>query len=195
MKLSKKLLLLVSLGMLFSMTACSDNEEGVDATSNPTSARGDTAEALIEAMTPEGAWVFGLTSDITVDGELNIEGNVLKHSGGAWTDVYERKIGLYQRDAERVPIGYFTLTVTEGINVNSPNTFFISDGPYVGQVNADIFVNTANFRLTGVQVNGNVVFASEELMNSAIGQSWNEDTETWEDVDFADLVVGEVRVD
>jgi len=226
MKLNKKLSLMAVLVLFLglTLTACSGEngepteepdatEEGdvaeADVISNPTSARGTTAGEMIASLSPEGAWVFGLGADITLEegeGELNINGDVLKHSGGAWTDEYERKVGLYQRDEDRVPTGTFTLTVAEGINVNSPNTFFISDGPFVAEVNADVFVNTENFRLNGVQINGDVVFASQELLDSAVAFIWDsEAAETndngdyvsnsgWVPTDFASFVTGEVRV-
>ena len=170
-----------------------ENNEEVDAMSNPTSGRGTTAEELIAGMSSEGAWVFGLGDDIVVDGELVIEGEVLKHSGGEWTDLYERKIGFYQRDADRNPIGAFNLTVTEGIIVNSPNAYFLSDGEYVGQVIGNVTVNTPNFQLMGVEIDGDLVFATEADMESAKALVWDGEGFNTE-VPLEDVVTGTISV-
>ena len=193
--------------------------DGVDAITHATSGGGATAEEMIEVLGAESAnraWVFGLRDDIELDGELNIEGEVLKHSGGAWTDgIYERKVGMYRRDevagVNRIPVGTFTLTVTEGINVYSNNTFFISDGPFVADVFADVFVNAPGFNLRGVTIHGNLVFASQEYMDSAFALAWDSETAEiqegdggdivlyrsnsgWVDADLADFVTGSITV-
>jgi len=211
MKLTKKFMsLLTALFVMFGLAACGNNntegnnepttepteennEEVADAISNPTSSRGTTAEELIAGMSSEGAWVFGLGDDIVVDGELVVEGEVLKHSSGEWTDSYERKIGFYQRDADRNPIGAFTLTVTDGIVVNSPNAYFLSDGEYVGHVIGNVTVNTPDFQLMGVEIDGDLVFATEADMESAKALVWDGEGFNKE-VPLEDVVTGTVSV-
>ena len=213
MKLTKKFMslltaLLVSVGVL---AACGNNdttenneptteetteengEEATDAISNATSSRGTTAEELIAGMSSEGAWVFGLGDDIVLDGELVMDGEVRKHSGGEWTDLYERKIGFYERDADRNPIGSFTLTVTEGIIVNSPNAYFLSDGEYVGHVIGNVTVNTPDFRLMGVEIDGDLVFATEADMESATALVWDGEGFNKE-VPLEEVVTGTISV-
>ena len=217
---------IAALGLVLTLGACGNDDNGAtverptpDTVTHATSSGGATAEEMRVALGAEGderAWVFGLRDDITYDGELRIEGYALKHSGGEWLeDVYERKVGLYQRaevaGQARVPVGTFTLTVTDGIYVDSPNTFFISDGPFVAEVNADVFVNTPGFRLNGVQINGNVTFASQELLDSAVAFAWDSDqadiregeddefvlyasNSGWSEVPFDSLVTGTVTV-
>ena len=175
-------------------SAPADNTPDAEVVTRPTSRRGDTAEALVEGMSPEGAWVFGFGSDITVNGPLNIEGEIEKHSGGEWTGEHVRKLGLYQRDADRNPIGAFNLTVSEGIVVDSPNTMFLAEGDYTSDINADVLVNSENFRLENVHINGDLTFGSEAAMNSATAAIWNANTESFEDVPLSQVVSGTVKV-
>lgn len=138
---------------------------------------GERLAEVLSADSPERAWVAGLAADIVIDGPLNIEGAVESHSAGEWSGVFARKIGFYQRDTvngiDRVPVGAFSLTVSEGIRVNSPQTFFISDGPFLGEIHGDVYVNIPNFRLTGVRINGDLIFATQAYMDSATFQEWD----------------------
>ena len=207
----------------FSLIGCGSDDvvelPTPDTVTHATSAGGNDAESMIAALSATGderAWVFGLRDDIVVDGELHIDGYALKHSGGAWTeDTFERKVGFYIRDEvdgqARIPVGAFTLTVNEGIFVGAKNAYFLSDGPFLGQVNADVYVNAENFGLHGVQVNGDVIFATQELLDTAVAFMWDSaaaeilegdggdivlyrSNSGWVAVDFASMVNGEVRV-
>ncbi|MCL1950367.1 MAG: hypothetical protein FWF59_11610 [Turicibacter sp.] len=173
-----------------------ETEETVDVISAPTSGRGDTAEALVEGMSANGAWVFGMAADITVDGTLNIDGDIEMHSSStqSFTGEIGRKIGLYSRDADRNPIGNFNLTVTDVIVINSPAMRFLSEGGYIAEVTADVEVNSNDLWLQDTQIVGNVVFANEEALASARATRWDETTETYEEIDFADAVTGIVTV-
>ena len=138
---------------------------------------GNTLSEVLGAHGYERAWVAGLGSDLHMEGPLVIEGNVERHSAGEWSGVYARKLGLYQRDTinglNQVPIGAWTLTVDEGIIVNSPNAFFISDGPFMAEIHGDVHVNIPYFRLSGVRIHGDIIFANEEYRDSAVWQIWD----------------------
>ena len=158
------------------------NEEPVvEGPGYATSRGGTTTSAdLVErlgATSENRAWVVGLASDITLDEQLVIEGNVLRHSGGRFTGTYARKLGFYIRaeigGVPRIPVGAHTLYAPYGIVVNSPNTFFISEGPFIAEVHGDVYVNIPYFRLSGVRIHGNVIFANEHYRDTAIAQIWD----------------------
>lgn len=175
-----------------------DEEPAVeDVTSAPTSSRGETAEEMIESLSAEGPWVFGLADDITVDGALNIDGVVEMHSasGGGFTGEHKRKVALYARDADRNPIGAWNLTVSDGIIVNSPNTMFLAEGDYIAEVRADFTINTDNFLAENVEIIGDVVFATQEAKDTATAARWNADTEEFETVAFDTIVTGSISVE
>ena len=160
-----------------------EEEETADGPGHATSAGGITdAERLadvLSANSPNRAWVAGLAADVVVEGPLYIEGEAERHSGGEWSGVSARKLGFYQRDTvngiDRVPVGAVSLTVTEGIFVNSPQAFFISDGPFLAHVYADVYVNVPYFRLSGVQIHGDIIFANEHYRDTAVWQMWDSD--------------------
>ena len=137
----------------------------------------ETLTAVLSADDDARAWVAGLGDSIEMDGPLIIEGNVLRHSGNRFTGTYARKLGFYIRDeiggVPRVPVGAHTLTVREGIIVNSPNTFFISEGEHIAEVHGNVYVNIPYFRLSGVRIHGDVIFANEHYRDTAIAQIWN----------------------
>ena len=138
---------------------------------------GDRLAIVLAAEGEERAWVAGLGADIQMEGPLYIDGNVERHSGGEWTGVYARKLGFYIRDEiggiPRIPVGARTLTVEEGIVVNSPGAFFISEGPFIGEVHGNVYVNVPYFRLSGVRIHGDVIFANEHYRDTATAQEWD----------------------
>ena len=163
-------------------TEADDTEtEVVEGPGHATSRGGITTEdALIEALSadsPNRAWVAGLASDIEMEGPLYITGEVEGHSGGEWSGSPIRKLGFYIRDevngVPRVPVGAWNLTVANGIVVNSPQAFFISDGPFIAHVYADVYVNVPYFRLSGVRVHGDLIFANEHYRDTAVFQIWD----------------------
>jgi len=148
------------------------------ATSGPGIADGERLTAVLSADSPERAWVAGLVANIEMEGPLYIDGEVERHSANQWSGTYARKIGFYQRETingiDRIPVGALSLTVNEGIVVNSPQTFFIADGPFEGEIFGNVYVNIPYFRLTGVRVHGDVIFATQEYMDTAVWQAWDE---------------------
>lgn len=178
-----------------------DVEETVDGPSHATSGGGIMDEerliAVLSADSESRAWVAGLAADIVMEGPLYIEGEAQRHSAGEFTTtdagepVFSRKLGFYQRtdltdEITRVPSGAWSLTVENGIFVDSPQAFFISDGPFVADVFADVHVNVPNFRLTGVRIHGDLIFANEAYMESATFQMWDSEIADVQDGEYED---------
>ena len=160
-----------------------DDDDVVEGPGHATSAGGITTgerlATILSGDNPERAWVAGLGGDIVMEGPLYLEGEAQRHSANEWSGVSARKIGFYQREdingARRVPVGAWSLTAEEGIYVNSPQAFFISDGPFLAHVYADVYVNIPYFRLSGVKIHGDVIFETQEYMDTAIWQMWDPD--------------------
>lgn len=198
----KPFLLAIALFLVLGLVACRNNENENDAyetTGAPevteyaettsviegpghATARGGIQDeaALADALSADSemrAWVVGLAADITMEGPLYIEGSVERHSAMEWTGVYARKLGFYQRaeigGVDRVPVGAWKLTVENGIIVDSPGTFFISEGPFLGEVHGDVYVNIPYFRLSGVVIHGDIIFANEHYRDTATAQMWD----------------------
>ena len=159
---------------------------------------GDRLAVALSGDSPERAWVAGLAADVEMEGPLYIEGEVERHAAGDWTGTFARKLGFYQRaeigGVDRVPVGAWSLTVANGIHVNSPGTYFIAEGPFVGEVHGDVYVNVPYFRLSGVRINGDVIFANEHYRDTATAQEWdssiaNIDTDTHEEGEYDGIIL------
>ncbi len=123
-------------------------ENPIDATTQP-SITADPEE-LQTALSTNGRWIATTTDDVTIDGELVVEGNFYNkddYSKGAY-----RKLGLYTQDADKNVTDEFELTVDK-MTVKSPN-FKIQNGT----VNGDIYVNSTGF-VPDCTVNGDIIFA------------------------------------
>lgn len=116
----------------------------------------DNAEALVKALSAEGTWIATTLNDITLTEDLVVEGEFTND------DKVARKIGPYTQDADRNITASFTITAPKLI-VRSENTKF-QGGTFVG----DVYVEANGFTLSKATVEGNVYFASQELMDSAV---------------------------
>ena len=116
----------------------------------------DNAEAFVNALSADGAWIAAALSDITLTEDLIVEGEFLNKEKVA------RKIAIYTQDADHNIIDSFTLTAPKMI-VRSEN-LKLQGGTFVG----DIYVEAAGFRVSKATVEGNVYFATQELMDAAI---------------------------
>ncbi len=111
----------------------------------------DDAKELQKALSSDGRWIATTTADITIPGELVVEGNFYNkddYSKGSY-----RKLGLYTQDENKKVLDEFELTVDK-MTVNSPN-FKIQNGV----VNGDIYVNAPGF-VPACTVNGNIIFTN-----------------------------------
>lgn len=130
-------------------------EEAVDAVT--TASIVDNADALVNALSANGAWLAGTLNDLTYDKEIVVE--------GAFTnkDLPARKLALYTQDDDRKITASFTLTAPK-LTVKSEN-FKIQGGTFVG----DVYVEANGFQVgASATVTGNIYFATQEFMDSAI---------------------------
>lgn len=149
------------------LAACGGGDDTADTASTTDTATetvtaasiSDQPQDVVEGLSEDGNWIFAVTDDVEVTEDVTVAGTF--HDGGDESaDVY-RKLALYAQDDERNITDEYTLTVPTMI-VESPN-FSIHNGTLDG----DIEVNAEGYTLTGATVEGNITFASQELMDSA----------------------------
>ncbi|WP_027108913.1 hypothetical protein [Lacticigenium naphthae] len=149
------------------LAACGDDaaDETADTTADTTeeavsaASITDQAEEVVASLSADGNWITAITESVEVSEDVTVAGE-FTDGGEEGADVY-RKLALYAQDDDRNVTDEFTLTVAS-MTVESPN-FRIQNGTVVG----DIQVNAEGFELAGSTVEGNVTFASQELMDSA----------------------------
>lgn len=113
-------------------------------------------DALVSGLSADGTWIvatyFNMTSknDIVVDGEFIHRENIA------------RKLALYTQDEDRNITASFTLTAPKLI-VKSEN-FRLQGGTFKG----DVYVEANGFNVVKGSVDGNVYYASQEYMDSAV---------------------------
>lgn len=115
-------------------------------------------EALKAALSSDGAWIVPTLNNITVKGDLVIEGE-FHDKGDETMDIY-RKVAPYTQDESHKILSRFTLKADQ-IIVKSPNTRF-QGGTFTG----NIIVQANGFNLSDCTVDGSVYFASQEYMDS-----------------------------
>jgi hypothetical protein len=126
----------------------------VVASATPTEMYFYDEETITAALSANGQWIANGLADVTM-GDLTVDGEFTHREEVA------RKMALYEQDDERNVTAAYTLTV-DSLTVNSPG-FYIQEGKVVG----DIIVNAEGFRIVRTEVDGNITFASQELMDSA----------------------------
>ncbi|SHE59878.1 hypothetical protein [Alkalibacter saccharofermentans] len=142
-------------------------------TSDPDPTNGDndavTAASLVEdaevfeaSIGSEGTWIVAILNDITSENELVIEGEFYNRDDAS-TELY-RKIALYAQDADRNVTDRYTL-VAPKLTVISPNTR-IQSGTFVG----DVYAESEGFTLTDATIEGNLYFATQEIMDSFVNE-------------------------
>ncbi len=148
------------------------DESATDAMTRPTqSVIGGPADVQ-PALGPDGAWIIIFQSDVAVDSEVSIAGEVFEEEGA---DAPRRKLALYTQDGDRNVTARYALTVP-ALRVQHVNTR-IQAGSIVG----DVYVEADGFELRGATVEGNLYFASEALRDSA-------------DIDGDSTVTGEIAI-
>lgn len=116
----------------------------------------DNGEALVKALSTEGTWIAATLNDITLTEDLVVEGEFINK------EKIVRKIAPYTQDADKNVTASFTITAPKMI-VKSENTK-IQNGTFAG----DVYVEAKGFTLANATVTGNVYFATQELMDSAV---------------------------
>jgi len=111
----------------------------------------DDPAAFKAAMAADGTWIASALTDFTYDEALVLEGDI-DHEG-----TMERKIALYEQDADRNITAEYTLT-TPKLTIKSDNTRIKG-----GTIDGDLYVQASNLQLQHVVVTGDVYFASEDV--------------------------------
>jgi len=115
------------------------------------------ADALVKALAADGFWLAATLNDITYDKDIVVEGEFKND------DKIARKLALYTQDADHKITASFTLTAPKLI-VKSEN-FKIQGGTFAG----DVYVEANGFQVgKAATVSGNIYFASQEYMDSAV---------------------------
>jgi hypothetical protein len=154
------LVLLVGVVIGFVLIGCAGEEEGggeeeqADAGSRPTEVVIEESDDVQSAVGPDGAWIILFESDVTVDDEVTVEGEVYEEEGA---DEPRRKIALYAQDSDRNVTDRYTLTVPELV-IEHENTLIQG-----GTVEGDVYVAASGFTLTDATIDGDLIFESEEL--------------------------------
>ncbi len=128
-----------------------------DATTTP-SVTSDPTE-FETSLSADGNWITAALSDITLDKDLNVDGEF--HSKGDPAQEIYRKLALYTQDSEKNVTGTFTLTVPNMV-VTSEN-FRIQEGVVAGNVT----VKANGFELKNATIDGDLTFESDEYKQSA----------------------------
>ncbi len=121
----------------------------------------DSEDAFVKAISKEGTWIIAITKDLTVNQDLNLEGefkNGKKDDQGK--DEIQRKIALYSQDENRNITARYTLTAPK-ITINSPMAS-IQHGTFKG----DVYVNVSDFQLIDATVDGNVYFTTDDAKST-----------------------------
>lgn len=143
------IVLVLAIAMTVSAFANGDGEESMDAMT--TASIVTSPDAFAAALGENGTWIAAALNDITIKGDLIVEGAFMKD------DKPYRKLALYTQDDEHKVIDSFTLKADKLI-VRSEHTR-IQNSTFVG----DVIVEAKDFELKSSKVDGNVYFASEEL--------------------------------
>ncbi|MCC5894656.1 MAG: hypothetical protein JJU16_04275 [Alkalibacterium sp.] len=148
-----------------------ETEEGSDVTTGATQSRVSDEESLLEGISDEGAWIVIFEDNVSSDEELVLTGGFENNDGES-----ERKLALYEQDADRNVTGTFTLSAPS-LTIEQENTRL-----QYGTFEGDVYVEAEGFRLLGGTIDGDLIFASEELQDSA-------------EIDEDATITGETRVD
>lgn len=179
-KWNRLLLITASMGLLAACDNAAGTEEPAEeveeteveaeATTGATQVRVSDEDSLLEGLSGDGAWIVIFEDDITTDEDLvMVEG--FENKGET-----ERKLALYAQDADRNVTETFTLTAPS-ITIQNDNTR-LQYGTFVG----DVYVEAEGFKLYGGTIDGDLIFASEELQESA-------------EIDDDATVTGEIKVE
>jgi len=147
------------------------NDDEADAVSGP-SESSDPAD-LVEVMTNGANWMFAATADMELTEDLVIQGELEKSNGEIG-----RKLALYAQIRENN-----VSTVTDEFMLTVPNVIVRSENTLIqhGTVNGNVIVEAEGFELNGTNITGDLVFSSQELLDSA-------------EISDEDLVAGEITI-
>lgn len=166
MKMKKSMVIILSLMLLVTvLAACGKKETTETPATTETEVGADvvttaslvtTGEALQAGLKADGVWLVATLNDITLTEDLVVEGEFTNR------DVIARKIAPYEQDADRNITASYTITAPKLI-VRSENMRY-QGGTFVG----DVYVEANGFHVIAATIEGNVYYASQEFMDSAI---------------------------
>jgi hypothetical protein len=118
--------------------------------------------AFAKAISADGTWIIAALNNISTKEELVVDGDFYNRDDSS-ADLY-RKIALYAQDADRNITARYILSAPS-LTIKSPNTK-IQGGTFIG----DVYVESAGFTLTDGTIDGNLYFASQEIMDSFVNE-------------------------
>ena len=121
----------------------------------------NTEAAFEKGISNTGTWIICTLKDLTFTKELVLDGEFKNgKQDDAGNDVIQRKIALYEQDAERKVTARYNLTAPK-LTINSLNAR-IQSGTFKG----DLYVSAKNFQLVDATVEGNVYFTTDDAKNT-----------------------------
>ncbi|MCG8478520.1 MAG: hypothetical protein MI724_05440 [Spirochaetales bacterium] len=140
-----------------------------DAMARPTQYVIESPSDVQAAVGADGAWIIIFQDDVAVDSRVVVSGEVSRDGEP------RRKFALYTQDADRNVTARYTLTVPELV-VQHVNVRIQS-----GTVAGDVYVESEGFHLRDATIDGNVYFATQDLLDGFV-------------MDETSMVTGEVAV-
>ncbi|WP_052356861.1 hypothetical protein [Faecalimicrobium dakarense] len=128
-------------------------EETVDAVG--TASLPASLDEFTKGIATDGKWIVTPVANLTSDKDLTVDGvfyNKDDKSKGEY-----RKLGFYAQDENKKVTEEYTLTVPV-LNVKSPQTTLVN-----GTIKGDVFVDALGFNLNNCKIDGNLLFASEDI--------------------------------
>jgi hypothetical protein len=117
----------------------------------------NTAEMFEKAISKEGTWIICLLNDLTIDKELNVDGDFMNNKTPPKS---QRKLAFYEQDADRNVTASYTLTAPK-MTVNS-----IDCAIWNGTFRGDLYVAGKNFQLINATVDGNLYFLNADAKST-----------------------------
>ena len=152
--MSKFRFFIIILAALAAFSAYANGADEGDMDAMTTASIVKDPDAFAAALGADGTWIAAALNDITIDGDLIVEGEFLDEG-----EPY-RKLALYTQDEDRNVTASFSLKADKLI-VRSEHTR-IQNGTFIG----DVYVEAKDFELRGATVEGNVYFADSELQET-----------------------------
>ncbi|MGL4374262.1 MAG: hypothetical protein ACRCS6_10785 [Turicibacter sp.] len=139
--------------------------ETTDAVTYPTQSVVTDEASLVEAGQGEQGWISLFQADVTTDEEIVIDGPIFKKDKESGEFVESgRKVALYDQDADKNKTASYTLTAPK---VTLETKTQLRGGTLVG----DLYVNAMDCSIKDMTIEGNIYFASQEVMDSFVNDA------------------------
>lgn len=117
--------------------------------------------SFAKAVSEQGAWIIYTTGDLTISQAHTVKGTFKDgKKDAAGNDTIQRKIALYDQDADRNVTARYTLTIPE-LTIQSPKASIQH-----GTLKGDVIVDVDDFALIDAQIEGNLYFTKQEYKDS-----------------------------